>query len=348
MSLMKNQNAFLLFSLLYPCRHGWCRPVYIADGSTSFSYVTRIPYFPGNQQRGSPTFFVIHSRPLFTGRLRCRMPRLPWVRARHVRVPGPMGCAVFPCPSGPGGDLLHSILHIIHHISDDAGALVPLSPEGRSTPVAEVPGILLCGPASREPCGRLLLFLGALSCGASIGIISSAGSGHTDNSSQHNAKSDPSDLFHNKKSPFSFCPKQATKGKENDVSADHIGHVVHARSFSCQEFGSLDCALGKDGLGIRGVIEGDHLVLCRRKSRRARPQWCRRGRPGCRSPSGRASPARQLAVVLIMVYRLPWLSLMESARARAVPLGASTFWLWCFSRISISKPASANTGAACL
>ena len=32
--------------------------------------------------------------------------------------------------------------------------------------------------------------------------------------------------------------------------------------------------------------------------------------------------------------------------ARAVPLGASSFWLWCFSTISISKPADANTLAA--
>ena len=37
---------------------------------------------------------------------------------------------------------------------------------------------------------------------------------------------------------------------------------------------------------------------------------------------------------------------MESASARAVPLGASFFWLWCFSTISISKPAPASTLAA--
>ena len=35
---------------------------------------------------------------------------------------------------------------------------------------------------------------------------------------------------------------------------------------------------------------------------------------------------------------------MASARARAVPLGASSFRLWCFSRISISNPAAARTG----
>ena len=37
---------------------------------------------------------------------------------------------------------------------------------------------------------------------------------------------------------------------------------------------------------------------------------------------------------------------MESASASAVPLGASTFRLWCFSTISISKPALASTPAA--
>ena len=38
---------------------------------------------------------------------------------------------------------------------------------------------------------------------------------------------------------------------------------------------------------------------------------------------------------------------MESASASAVPLGASSFWLWCFSTISISKPAGAKMVAAC-
>ena len=37
---------------------------------------------------------------------------------------------------------------------------------------------------------------------------------------------------------------------------------------------------------------------------------------------------------------------MESASASAVPLGASTLRLWCFSTISMSKPAFASTPAA--
>ena len=35
-------------------------------------------------------------------------------------------------------------------------------------------------------------------------------------------------------------------------------------------------------------------------------------------------------------------SLIESASARAVPDGASSFWLWCFSTISMSNPSTAR------
>ena len=42
-------------------------------------------------------------------------------------------------------------------------------------------------------------------------------------------------------------------------------------------------------------------------------------------------------------YWLSIASLILSASASAVPLGASNFWLWCFSTISTSNPAAAST-----
>ena len=45
-------------------------------------------------------------------------------------------------------------------------------------------------------------------------------------------------------------------------------------------------------------------------------------------------------------YSPPRASLTESPRASAVPLGASSFSLWCFSTISISKPAGFKIAAA--
>ena len=126
------------------------------------------------------------------------------------------------------------------------------------------------------------------------------------------------------------------------VEAEHVGHGVEARLLVAGPERGAHRAFGKQRPVVGHVRQFDPLRRRRQGSRYVRRSRCRRAASQSRSCPPRARRYARRAT------RTEWIRQIVMSRPlaaaspsiSAVPEGASTFRLWCISRISMSKPGS--------
>ena len=116
---------------------------------------------------------------------------------------------------------------------------------------------------------------------------------------------------------------------------NHSGHVVKAGAFAAHEYRCVYCAHREQLFGLRGMGERDDLVVARKDHLML-------------ADNGAAAHGGMPISLFSRFLRCAWRSYIycvspsrteasASASIKAVPLGASIFWLWCFSTISMSN-----------